>query len=151
VLRRLDALLRFLLEGVQHKDCSRKPHRVDRPVRASLVVFDDFENPSSPKPFEWLCTRMLTPHLCVPEGKPAFSPHRAGKLFQVLLARPNPEKRFWPRAITHTMPGLAFFGNFVESISDARSLQRVPTSMPKSAASVHRDFSGRRKGVGNAW
>src|SRR5438552_10088805 len=50
---------------------------------------------------------MLTAQLCVPERKPALAPHRAGILFQVLLAWPYPEERLGRHALT---PWYANFG-----------------------------------------
>jgi hypothetical protein len=54
-LRCLFAAFRFLLKNVQHIDRGRIAYRVDRPLRSTCVILDQFEHARAAKPLEHLC------------------------------------------------------------------------------------------------
>jgi len=54
-LRRLRAAFRFLLKNLQPIDRGRIAYGVDRPVRSTCVIFDQFEHARAAKPLEHFC------------------------------------------------------------------------------------------------
>jgi hypothetical protein len=90
--RRLDALLRFLLEGVEHVDGTGKLHRVDGPIRVPVVVLDHFEHPRPTEALPDLRIPMLAAELGLPEGKAHRLANFPRELSQVIPARADPEE-----------------------------------------------------------
>ena len=54
-LRRGDASLRLLLEGVEHVDRLVEPGCVDRAIRVGVVTVDDLHDARAPEAFQRLC------------------------------------------------------------------------------------------------
>src|SRR5688500_13282554 len=53
-LRRFDALLRFLLKGMQHIENPRKAHGVDSPVSVALMSFHHLQHATTAKSLQGL-------------------------------------------------------------------------------------------------
>jgi hypothetical protein len=84
----------FLLEGVQHEDDIREPHRVHRPEGVAIEVVDDFKDTSSAKALERLGERCRAANLCVPERASYSALDILRERTQVGLAAPDPVEGF---------------------------------------------------------
>ena len=85
--------LTLLLEAMQDKHRFRKFDGVDGAIGAAGIVFDNFQNTSPSKAFEWLCRVMLAASLREIQGVTKELPHIRRQRHKVFLAAADPDER----------------------------------------------------------
>jgi len=84
--RRLDALLRFLLERMKHIDGARQFHGVDGSISVSIVFLDDLKHSRPAEPLQDLGVSVLPSELGLPQGKTHLVADLFGEFPQVFKA-----------------------------------------------------------------
>src|SRR5437016_1282217 len=100
-LRRLHALLRFLLESVEHIHGTRELDGLHRPQGTLFVVLNYLQDPSAAEALEGFGVHVLPAGLRLEEANPIVRRTASGKTFRSLLAGPDPEQRLRLFAVTH--------------------------------------------------
>ena len=88
-LRRRDASLRLLLEGVQDVDGGLEPDRVDGPEGVAVVARDDLHDARA-EALQRLGVAVAASELGAVDREAHAALHRVGESLQIRLARPHP-------------------------------------------------------------
>jgi hypothetical protein len=86
LLGRSDALLRFLLESVQHIHHSGKTHGINGPVGVAVEIIDQLQDGTPAESLQRLCSYRLLASLHLVQGVPHAVLHLGRESLQVLTA-----------------------------------------------------------------
>ncbi len=84
-LRSGNAAFRLFLESMQYIHRIAETNRINSPVGVAMVIFNNFQNASTAKTFEWFCSRVLTSGLCHIECKAHELFDRIGKVSKIIF------------------------------------------------------------------
>lgn len=95
MLRRLDPLPGFLLEGMKDIDQSGKANGVDGPICIAVIIIDHLQYASAAKALESLGTRMLIAVLCIVDRKTHDAANLVWERPQIVPGRSDPYSGLW--------------------------------------------------------